>query len=185
MFLQNKRTIKGTKIEAINKKVSMNDAPIQFIRERINEIESALFFNESSNPILLPTCIVSANGLDEDGYIVFFMTRAQYCLPEIEHGFPARLDFYKKGKPFFLKIKGNATIITLESEMGNHKSIYWELRKKTNRQLMLIKVKINYAEYYEMKEHSTWWDKTLDFFAGWIIDKKGVYEYFDRPFSYN
>jgi hypothetical protein len=71
MFLQNKRTIKGTKIEAINKKVSMNDAPIQFIRERINEIESALFFNESSNPILLPTCIVSANGLDEEGYIVF------------------------------------------------------------------------------------------------------------------
>jgi len=163
----------------------MNDAPIQFLRDRVSEIESALFFNESSDPIRLPTCIVTANGVDEDGYIVFFMTREHYYLPEIEHDFPARLDFYKKGKPFFLKIRGNATIITNVNDMGKYKNIYWDVRKKTNRQVMLIKVKINYAEYYEVKGHLTWWEKMLNLFDGLIPDRKGVFEYLDRPFSYN
>jgi hypothetical protein len=163
----------------------MDNAPIQFLRDRVSEIESALFFSESSNPILLPTCIVSAKGLDEDGYIAFFMTRAQYYLQEKEHDFPARLDFYKKGKPFFLKIKGCATIITNENEMGNYISTYWDLRKKTNRQLMLIKVKINYVEYYEVKGHLNWWNKIFNLFDSLIPYRKGVFEYLDRPFSYN
>lgn len=163
----------------------MNNAPIQFLRDRVNEIESALFFNESSNPMLLPTCIVTANKLDEDGYIGFFMTRAHYYLPEKDHNFPARLDFYKKGKPFFLKIKGSATIITNENEMGMYKKTYWDLRKKTNRQLMLIKVKINYAEYYEVTKDLSWWEKVIDLFAGWLPDRKEVFEYIERPYSYN
>jgi hypothetical protein len=163
----------------------MNDAPIDFLRDRVKEINSALFFNESPNPILLPTCIISATAVDEEGYISFFMTRSCFYLPELDHHFPARLDFYRKGKPFFLKIKGEATIITNEKEMGIYQGVYVEKKQKTNQQLMLVKVKIDSAEYYEMKEHLSWWEKMLELFAGWIPDKKGAFAYIERPFSYN
>lgn len=81
------------------------------IRNKIAEIGSAIFYNVSQSPKMISTHLISSVSYDEDGRLYFFTPRPQFLQKE-DIRFPAKLDFYKKGNPFFIKINGVAEVLT-------------------------------------------------------------------------
>src|SRR5258708_33563719 len=76
------------------------------------ELQSALFFTETASLLKLPTHIVSDVEIDILGRIWFVIPKPVQQIEEFEKEIPAKLDFFKKGKDFFVKVKGKASLIT-------------------------------------------------------------------------
>jgi hypothetical protein len=72
-----------------------------FLREKIKNLGSAIFFNQSDAVLKLPTSIVRIINVDEYGYIWFFMQKPPQQLNEFEKEFPVKLDFFRKGLALF------------------------------------------------------------------------------------
>ena len=73
---------------------------LPFIREKIQELRSALFFSQSSSLLRMTTTIISIVKVDEVGQIWFYVPRPRQALHEFDREFPARLEFFRKGKAF-------------------------------------------------------------------------------------
>jgi len=134
------------------------DVHLNFLKEKIQELRSALFFSMSNAILKIPTTIVTALKVDETGNIWFFVHRPTQCLSEFDREFPARLEFFKKGKRFFMKIAGKACIVSQPEEVNNLGSLPDDAKEKAMHQLVLVKVKIQSAEYYQnVPERSSSW----------------------------
>ena len=62
--------------------------------------------SESNALVSLPTHIVSISEVDEEGNIWFIIPRPTQVVESFSKAMPAKLDFFKKGKEFFLKVSG-------------------------------------------------------------------------------
>ena len=122
---------------------------LNFLREKINELRSALFFNASSAVLRLPTCIITTEKMDDAGQVWFFVNRPEQYLHEFDKEFPARLDFFRKGKRFFLQLTGKAYIITDPEELNEVVSLTDDVKQKAISHKVLLKFKIATANYYE------------------------------------
>ena len=143
---------------------------LDFLRDRIHEIRSALFANTSNEAFKLPTCIISALNIDNEGQICFFIHRPDLYMEEYDMEFPAKLDFYRKGKPFFLKISGQAQIIADKDEMLNYIGLPGNVDLPSLSKLLLVKVKVEHAEYFEARhkhqwQWNNWWKEIWHFFS--------------------
>ena len=87
------------------------DTNLQFIREKINEVRSAIMYSSSDEVIRLPNNIVSAVKVDEEGQLWFVCDRPCYMPEQYPPTFPARLHFYRKGKFFHIEVSGAARIV--------------------------------------------------------------------------
>src|ERR1700694_4468700 len=96
----------------------MNQNNLGFLQEKIHELRSALFFNTGNAVLKFPTCIITALKVDEAGQVWFFVNPPEQCLHEFDKEFPARLDFFRKGKQFYLQITGKAFIVTDPVELN-------------------------------------------------------------------
>jgi len=84
--------------------------PVSFLKEKVEDLRTALFFNTADSPVAIQaTGIVRALEMDDEANIRFHVPRRSCLLPE-DISFPARLEFYQKGKPFYLRISGIATV---------------------------------------------------------------------------
>ncbi|HYE53390.1 MAG TPA: pyridoxamine 5'-phosphate oxidase family protein [Chitinophagaceae bacterium] len=127
----------------------LTETQLNFLREKIQELRTALFFNTSNAVLRLPTCIINTLKVDEAGQIWFFVNRPEQYLHEFDREFPARLDYFCKGKRFFLNITGKAYIITDPEELNEIISVSEDDKQKAMAHLVLIKFKIASAQYYE------------------------------------
>ncbi len=112
------------------------------------ELENALFMSESNALVSLPTHIVRITEVDEEGSIWFIIPRPTQVIESFSKEMPAKLDFFKKGKEFFLKISGVASIIWSETEIkeaGLSKQFSESLRKGD----VAVKVKVEISEYVQ------------------------------------
>jgi general stress protein 26 len=129
-----------------------NDLALPFIQQKINELQTALFFAISNTVLKIPSHIVTAAEADEEGRIWFAIPKPVQSVGEFEKEFPAKLDFFKKGKEFYLKIEGNASIISEPEEIKNAGPIIDKLKQKVKHaQMLFIQVDIKKADYYEAK----------------------------------
>jgi hypothetical protein len=85
--------------------------------------------------------------VDDVGQIWFFVNRPMQNIQEFDREFPAQLDFFKKGKSFYLKILGKACIINDPEEVNGLVSLSEDVKAKAMNQLVLVKVKIQTVEY--------------------------------------
>ncbi len=122
---------------------------LDFLREKINELRSALFFNTGNAVLRLPTSIITTLKMDEAGQVWFFVNRPEQYLHEFDKEFPARLDFFRKGKRFFLQLTGKAYIVSDPEELYEVVSVEDDIKQKAISHLVLIKFKIATADYYE------------------------------------
>jgi len=130
-----------------------------FVREKINGIGSALFFSQNSSVLKLPVTIVNALEVDDVGHVWFFLNRPTQSLQEFDREFPARLDFYRKGKHYFLQVAGRASIVTDPEEINQLEGMADEIRRKAMHQLVLVRFKIVKADYFSTvseKSHFSW-----------------------------
>jgi hypothetical protein len=122
---------------------------ISFLQNKIQGIGSALFYNLSSGVLKFPTSIVNILKVDEMGAIWFFANRPEQHLQEFDHDFPVHMQLYRKGKGYYLQITGRAYIINDPEELNGLIGLPEEVKAKAFKEMVLIKVKIGSAQYYE------------------------------------
>jgi general stress protein 26 len=94
------------------------DSNLQFIREKIYQVRSAIMYSMSDEVIKFPNSIATAVRVDDEGQLWFLCKKPVQFVSECEQNFPARLKFYRKGISFFLEVSGKATIVNNNSSLN-------------------------------------------------------------------
>ncbi len=150
-----------------------------FLQEKIQELRSALFYNTSNAVLKLPTCIIQALKVDDAGQVWFFVNRPEQYLHEFDREFPARLNFFRKGKWFYLQMTGKAFIVTDPEELNEVVNVADDVRKKAMSHLVLIKFKIIHAEFYDRSvQTNTGLQKLRTSFSKWLFGERPAF----RPY---
>lgn len=87
------------------------DTNLQFIREKIYRVRSAIMYSMSNDIISFPNSIVNAVKVDDEGQLWFVCDKPTYDLDQCPSAFPVRLHFYRKGIYCHLEISGKAEIV--------------------------------------------------------------------------
>ena len=143
---------------------------LQFLREKIQEIGSAIFFNLSDSVLKLPTSIVTTLQVDDYGFVWFLVQKPKQYLREFETEFPARLDFFKKGINCFLQVSGKAWVVSDPEEMNALESLPETVKELAAGEgdMVLVKVKMLRAEYHETQTrvpNSRWHNAVTNMFT--------------------
>ncbi|MEJ0103565.1 MAG: pyridoxamine 5'-phosphate oxidase family protein [Bacteroidota bacterium] len=125
-----------------------------FIKDRIGEIRSAILYSMSNELIKIPLSIITVLRVDEDGHVWFFVKKPAQMMFDHEKSFPARLQFYRKGKPFYIHVTGYAGVSDNKETINGFTGLEKETEDIAMQDLMLIKLKMTKAEYYEQKSPS-------------------------------
>ena len=143
---------------------------LTFLQERIEEIGSAIFYNLSEAVLKLPTSIVNTVKMDEYGFVWFVVQRPTQRLNEFEQEFPVKMDFYKKGKGYFLQVAGKGLVVNYQEEMNGLENFLDDQKEVEKGSLALVKVKIQKAEYYETRsmQNTSWWQTAWTTMMTWF-----------------
>ena len=159
----------------------LSETQLPFLQEKIHELRSALFFSLSNAVLKMPTTIVTALKVDEVGQVWFFVSRPMQNIQEFDREFPARLEFFRKGKSFYLKITGKACIVNDPEELTGLVSVSEEIRSQAMKELVLVKVKIQTVEFMEKSPAETgrWLQSIRGQFQKWFGSQPAGY----RPYT--
>lgn len=83
----------------------------EMIKEQIMTLGSALFFTENESLLKLPVHVINNVQIDEQNRIWFLIQRPTQELTEFDQELPAKLDFFRKGESFYVKVRGTAMIV--------------------------------------------------------------------------
>ncbi|HMK03523.1 MAG TPA: hypothetical protein VK489_05005 [Ferruginibacter sp.] len=134
------------------------DENLDFLKEKIKEIKIALFKSEIDCELQLPNNIIQTLKVEDDGTIWFYTSCNGIYAKNIDKPFYAYLNYYKKGTDCRLQVSGKAMIIKDGDEGLFSISNY---AKGTYGKLVLVKMKMMQAEFYENKAFSniSWTEK--------------------------
>ena len=143
---------------------------LSFLQEKIREIGSALFFNLSDSLLKLPTSIVTTLKVDDYGFVWFFVQKPMQNLKEFDTEFPVRLDFFRKGSGCFLQVNGKGWVVADPEEMNSFVTLPEDAKKVAMNEMVLVKVKIMRAEYFETKTlaQQSWWQNAMSTVTAWF-----------------
>jgi hypothetical protein len=125
---------------------------LSFLQGKIQGIGSALFYSLGTGVLKFPTSIVSTLKVDEAGNIWFFISKPGQKLQEFDWEFPAKMQFYRKGKGYCLQVTGKACVVNDPEEVNGLVSLSEEMKTEAFKECVLMKVRINNAEYYDFNE---------------------------------
>jgi hypothetical protein len=127
-----------------------NEKNLVFLKEKIKDLESALFFNHSTAVLKLPVCVVRILDVDELGQLWYSVNRPSQCLEHFEHEFPGELQFYKKGRQHRINIQGKAIIVD-DPEVLN--TLPEHIAEKYDpKTMVLLRMKMSHVNYFEPAE---------------------------------
>ncbi|HTR31084.1 MAG TPA: pyridoxamine 5'-phosphate oxidase family protein [Puia sp.] len=148
----------------------LHQTDLRFLREKIQDLKHAIFFSENTSLLRMATTIVTLSKIDELGQLWFFVPRPQQSLQEFDREFPVRLEFFKKGRQFFLHMLGKAFIVTDPEEINS--LVHEDIREQTADHLVLIKVRMTKADYFETPGErprpAKWWREVRNQVHGWL-----------------
>src|SRR5450755_1918656 len=123
---------------------------IAFIEAKIKELENALFFSMSDAVLKIPTCVVKVLQTDELGQIWFVIPKPPQFIHAFDKTFPVKLDFFRKGKEYYIKVFGKAYLVNDPEEINSVECLNEHTKQRArNSEAVIVKVKINRAEYVE------------------------------------
>src|SRR6266498_5649279 len=148
-----------------------------FLQEKIKNLGSAIFFNQSDAVLKLPTSIVRIIHVDDYGYIWFFVQRPQQRLTEFEKEFPVKLDFFRKGLDYSLQVIGNGYIVNDPEELLMITTSISEVKQFDPGKMILIKVKMTRADYFDhiSGSKSSWLQNAINLLQSWIFPQAPGY----------
>ena len=126
-----------------------NDKILQFIAEKIEDLELAIFYCHSKSPLKIHNTIIQTCKVDPNGCISFFINRPPQLISQFEQEFPAGLNYFKKGKDYSLNIFGKARIINDPEELAYETDLTAEEINSALTTHILLKVKILKADFYD------------------------------------
>jgi hypothetical protein len=142
------------------------------LKSKIMELQSALFFTESASIVKLPTHVISDVEMDEEGQVWFVIPRPVQHIEAFEKEIPAKLDFFKKGKDFFVKITGTAFLIADPAEMKNNPALSAEMRAKMSDEKVIgVKIMIQRTELIDNtpKPTQNWIQASRSQLSSWFF----------------
>ena len=147
------------------------DTQKTFLHQKILNLASAIFFNQSDAVLKLPSSIIRIIHVDEYGYIWFFMQRPPQQLTEFEKEFPVKLDFFRKGLDYTLQIIGNGYIVNDPEELLVIATNISEVKQFDPGKMILIKVKMMRADYFDniSGSKSSWFHNAINLLQSWIF----------------
>jgi len=156
-----------------------NTSDLNFLQEKIQDLKNALFFSQNTSLLRMPTTIVTVLKVDELGQMWFFVPKPQQALHEFDREFPVRLEFFRKGRQYFLHVLGKAFIVDDPEEVNN--LVHDDIREQAANHLVLIKVRMSKADYFETHDsqrHMGWWKDLVDQLHSWMFNTRRGY----RPY---
>jgi len=153
------------------------NSDLPFLQEKIQDLKNALFFSENNSVLRMATTIISILKVDELGQLWFFVPRPTQALHEFDREFPVRLEFFRKGKGFFLHITGKAYIVDDPEEVNG--LLFDDLKERMSPHMVLIKVKMGKADYFESMtgmQHSNWWRDLRTQLHAWLFNTRPGYK---------
>ena len=123
----------------------VTDNNLQFIKEKITQVKTAIMYSMSNELVKIPNSIVEAVNVDDEGQLWFVCKPPVHSIEHCEQSFPARLQFYKKGTFYKVEVSGKATII------NNEYTNYFAADENGIKPL-LIKMAMTQVEYSEPQE---------------------------------
>ncbi|HXB93601.1 MAG TPA: hypothetical protein VNU70_00540 [Puia sp.] len=142
------------------------------LKSRIMELQSALFFTESKSIVKLPTHVISDVELDNEGQVWFVIPKPSMHIEAYDSEIPAKLDFFKKGKDFFVKIRGVAYLQADAGEANANSSLSAELRQRMmDEAVIAVKVKIEDADLVDNcpKPSQNWLQMSRSQLSSWFF----------------
>ena len=141
-----------------------HDDNLDFLKQKINSIKIALFKSEFNSELHLPNNIIQTIKVDDDGTVWFFTSCNGNHVKNIDRPFYAYLSYQKKGSGCRLQISGKASIVENDNDGLFSMSSY---SKGTYGKLVLVKMKIMQAEFFENKplDNISWTEKIKNSFA--------------------
>lgn len=129
-----------------------------FLHSKIMSIGTALFFCEND---MLPfsAYIITALKVDDDGNIWFFISRSWNKAVSYERTAPVNLEFYRKGHPYSIAVKGKASLVNDRDIMQQFmqdllgKSI--PVKEEAIAGVLLVKVNIEHTNIKEFVARKT------------------------------
>jgi hypothetical protein len=116
---------------------------MEILKSKIMELQSALLFTESNSIVKLPTHVISDVELDSEGNIWFVIPKPAMHIEAYEKEIPAKLDFFKKGKDFFVKVRGIAFLQTDLVEANANEALSAEMRQRMqDAEVIVVKVQV-------------------------------------------
>ena len=88
-----------------------------------------------------------------------------------------RLEFFRKGKGFYLHITGRAYIVDDPEEVNS--LLFEDLKEQVCSHMVLIKVKMGKADYFESvtgAHHSGWWRDLRAHLHAWLFNTRPGYK---------
>jgi general stress protein 26 len=129
---------------------------ISFIGEKVRDLENALFFSMSDSVLKIPASVVRILQTDELGQLWFVIPKPLQFIHTFDREFPVKLDFFRKGRDYYLKILGKAFLVNDPEEINAaeclNDNIKQEVRKNN---IVLVKVQVSRADYSEKKPETT------------------------------
>lgn len=144
----------------------------QMLKNKMIELQSALFFNDSSSIVKLPTHVISEIEIDEEEQIWFVIPKPVQHIDAFDKEIPAKLDFFKKGLEFFVKVSGTAYIITDREEIEYHPTLTAEMKERMKGdRVIAMKVRMQDAELIDNSPKPTknWFQASRSQLSSWFF----------------
>jgi general stress protein 26 len=139
---------------------------LDFVQDKIRNIGSALFYSEHDSVLKFPTAIINALKVDSAGQIWFYLNKPAQFIDQLDSQFPARLDFFRKDRDYFLSVRGKAFIVTDSEEINLLLSLDTDLDRQGMEKMILVKLKIHGVGYFERSkkrnESKGWWEALVE-----------------------
>jgi len=150
---------------------------LQFLQQKIQDLKNALFFSQNTSLLRIATTIVSVIKVDELGQMWFFVPRPKQALHEFDREFPVRLEFFRKGREYFLHVSGKAFIVTDPEDING--LVHDDIREQIGNDLVLIRVKMLKADYFDSSVssiHAGWWGDLKRQLHTWMYNTRPGYK---------
>jgi hypothetical protein len=154
--------------------ITTTELQTETLQSKIMELQSALFFTDSASLIKLPTHVIPEVEIDEEGNIWFVIARPAQHLAAFDKEMPTKMDFFQKGKDFFVKVRGVASFVTDHAEIDNNPSLSVDMREKMrSKELVAIQVKVQDMELIDNNPAptgmSSWVKRSRSQMSSWFF----------------
>jgi len=118
-----------------------NDYKLMFIKNKLEQIKSAVMYPTNGNVVRLPNDIIEFESVDDDGLLWFSANAPRNWEKAYELHFPTKLIFYRKGCEYYVEITGTAVVVNKQDVMFGANNTYGGK--------LLLKMVPYYIEYTE------------------------------------
>jgi hypothetical protein len=119
---------------------------VDFITGKIQQLQTAILHSNSDCLLKFPDSLAKTLQVDEVGCVWIVVKKPLQFLHEFDRSFHVRLNYYRKGTPFFLNISGMARLV-IDPEETNQLSPL--LRNECTDENLLLCIRILQANYFE------------------------------------